>query len=135
MIKELIPQREPFVMVDKLLACNTSAAKTSLSIRCGNIFVENGMFSQCGIIENVAQTCAAMMGYNSKNQKVRIGMIGSIGDFEFLDGCAMVGDEIFTEIMVEAQMGSIILLNANVLCNQKILAHGKMKVVLTNIEV
>jgi 3-hydroxymyristoyl/3-hydroxydecanoyl-(acyl carrier protein) dehydratase len=144
-IKTLIPQKEPFIMVEKLLFCNLEKTQTSLSIKNDNIFVEplchcwldpqspekELIFSQSGIIENVAQTCAARMGYLNINQPVKIGMIGSINDFEFSENIAEVGDTIFTEITVDTEIGNIILLNANVLCKDKILACGKMKVVLT----
>lgn len=134
-IKTLIPQQPPFVMVEKLLHCDLEITKTSLSIVNDNIFVENGVFSQSGIIENVAQTCAARLGYLNRNQPVKIGMIGSINDFEFSGKMVKVNDKIFTEITVETEMGNIILLNSKVLCNNEILATGKMKVVLTESEI
>jgi 3-hydroxymyristoyl/3-hydroxydecanoyl-(acyl carrier protein) dehydratase len=151
-IKDLIPQKEPFVMVEKLLFCDTKKTRTLLSIKndnifmtpyhCGNVTPQSSeknddtlVFSQSGIIENVAQTCAACLGYLNRNQPVKIGMIGSINDFEFSENFAKVGDTIFTEITVETEIGNIILLNATVLCKNKNLATGKMKVVLTEIEI
>jgi predicted hotdog family 3-hydroxylacyl-ACP dehydratase len=134
-IQDLIPQKEPFIMVDKLLHCDILSTKTSLSIRNDNIFVENGMFSQSGIVENVAQTCAARLGYYNRNRPVRIGMIGSINDFEFFGVFSKVGQEIITEISVEAEVANVILLNASVLCGNNVVAAGKMKVVLTDVEI
>ncbi|MDR0872974.1 MAG: pseudouridylate synthase [Prevotellaceae bacterium] len=134
-IKDLIPQKEPFIMVEKLLHCDLEKTKTSLSIINDNIFVENDAFSQSGIVENVAQTCAARLGYLNRNQPVKIGMIGSINDFEFSGILPKAGQEIITEISVEAEVGQIILLNASVLCNENIVATGKMKVVLTDKEI
>jgi predicted hotdog family 3-hydroxylacyl-ACP dehydratase len=133
-IKDLIPQKEPFVMVEKLLHCDWEMTKTSLSIKDDNIFVKNGVFSQSGIIENVAQTCAIRLGYFNMNHPVKIGMIGSINDFEFLCVLPKTGQEIITEIMVEAEVGQVILLNANIFCGEK-KASGKMKVVLTDTEI
>ncbi|MDR2511062.1 MAG: pseudouridylate synthase [Bacteroidales bacterium] len=134
-IKDLIPQQEPFIMVEKLLFCDLERTKTSLSIKNDNIFVENGVFSQSGIVENVAQTCAARLGYLNRNQPVKIGMIGSINDFEFSGVLPKAGQEILTEISVEAEVGQVILLNASVLCNENVVAIGKMKVVLTDVEI
>jgi len=134
-IKTLLPQQPPFVMVEKLLFCDVEKTKTSLLIKSDNIFVENGVFSQSGIIENVAQTCAARMGYLGDNQNVKIGMIGSINNFEFTGFLPKTDDEIFTEIVVDTEIGNIVLLNAQVVCNEKIVATGKMKVVLTDTEV
>jgi 3-hydroxymyristoyl/3-hydroxydecanoyl-(acyl carrier protein) dehydratase len=132
-ILELLPQRPPFIMVEKLLFCDLEKTKTSLSIKNDNIFVENNHFSQSGIIENVAQTCAARLGYLNRNQPVKIGMIGSINDFEFSGVLPRAGQEIITEINVEAEVGQVILLNASVLCNENIVVTGKMKEVLTDV--
>jgi 3-hydroxymyristoyl/3-hydroxydecanoyl-(acyl carrier protein) dehydratase len=134
-IKKLIPQKEPFIMVDKLLHCDILSTKTSLLIRNDNIFVENGAFSQSGIVENVAQTCAARLGYYNRNRPVRIGMIGAINDFEFFGIFPKVGQEIIAEISVEAEVANVILLNASVRCGSNIVAAGKMKVVLTDVEI
>jgi predicted hotdog family 3-hydroxylacyl-ACP dehydratase len=133
-IKDLIPQKEPFVMVEQLLHCDWERTKTSLSIKDDNIFVENGAFSQSGIIENIAQTCAARLGYLNRNHPVKIGMIGSIDDFEFSRVLPKVWQEIITEIVVEAEIGQVVLLNAKVLCGEQ-KASGKMKVVLTDTEI
>ncbi|GHU68495.1 hypothetical protein FACS189413_05510 [Bacteroidia bacterium] len=133
-ILKLLPQQPPFIMVDKLLFCDNITTKTSLFIKNDNIFVENGVFSQSGIVENVAQTCAARLGYLNRNQPVKIGMIGSINDFE-LFSLPKINENISTEIIVDAEVGNIILLNAGVLCNGNKIAQGKMKVVLTDTEV
>ncbi|MDR2823998.1 MAG: pseudouridylate synthase [Prevotellaceae bacterium] len=133
-ITKLIPQRPPFVMVEKLLFCDELTTKTSLFLKNDNIFSENGYFSQSGIIENVAQTCAARLGYLNINKPVKIGMIGSVNDFEIF-ALPEIGCEIITEIVVEAEIGNIILLNANVLCGADKVAQGKMKVILTDTEI
>jgi hypothetical protein len=139
-IQDLIPQKEPFVMVGELLYCDSLTTKTSLLIHEDNIFVEHchksdeQVFSQSGIIENVAQTCAARLGYLNRNQPVKIGMIGSVNNFEFSGILPKVGQEIITEICVETEIGQFILLSANVLCNENKIASGKMKVVLTDVD-
>jgi len=146
-IKTLLPQQPPFVMVEKLLFCDIEKTKTSLSIKSDNIFVERSLsavpersrrqdavLSQSGIIENVAQTCAARMGYLGDRENVKIGMIGSINDFEFTGFLPKIDDEIITEIVVDTEIGNVVLLNATVVCNEKIVAKGKMKVVLTDIK-
>ena len=130
-INSLLPQQPPFVMVEKLLFCDEITTKTSLLIKKVNVFVENDFLSQSGIIENVAQTCAARMGYLGDRNNIKIGMIGSISDFEIFY-LPKVDNEIFTEIVVETEIGNIVLLNATVVCNEKTVATGKMKVVLTS---
>ena len=68
-IQLLIPQRPPFVMIDKLLSFSETTTTTGLSIRADNIFVENGLFKEPGLVENIAQTAAARAGYVSQTEK------------------------------------------------------------------
>ncbi|MDR2847486.1 MAG: pseudouridylate synthase, partial [Bacteroidales bacterium] len=65
-ILDLIPQRRPFVMVDKLLHFDMDVTTTAFKILPDNIFVVNDVLTESGIIESIAQTCAARMGYISK---------------------------------------------------------------------
>ena len=48
-VRQLIPQKEPFVMVDKLLYCDETTTKTALTIKADNIFVDGGMLSRAGM--------------------------------------------------------------------------------------
>ncbi len=52
-------------MVDTLLSSDGSTARTTFLIRPDNVLVENGVFSAAGLMENIAQTAAAGMGYAS----------------------------------------------------------------------
>ena len=65
-IHELLPQREPFVMVDKLVYFDEKTTTTSFLVREDNLFVENGRLNACALAENIAQTCAARLGYVNK---------------------------------------------------------------------
>ena len=62
----VLPQQEPFVMVGSLIAFDTGSSVTETLIREDNIFVDNGHFSASGLMENIAQTCAARLGYINK---------------------------------------------------------------------
>lgn len=129
-IKQLIPQQEPFVMVENLLFCDEITTRTSLTAKSDNIFVSDGVLLQAGVLENVAQTCAARLGYLTIDKPVRIGFIGAINDFEFTGYLPKVNEKIFTEIKVTAEIGNIILIDAKVECNSEVIAFGTMKVAL-----
>ena len=77
-ILDLIPQRAPIVMVDELLDVYGIVSRSRFTIREENIFVDNGILSECGLIEHIAQSAAARVGYifKSKNQPIPIGYIG-----------------------------------------------------------
>jgi len=131
-ILKYIPQRPPFVMVDSLVFCNKEQTQTEFLIKKDNLFVENGKLTETGILENIAQTSAARLGYLNENQPVKIGMIGSADNFE-LYNLPSVSEKLSTTITVTAEVLNVIVLSATVTSNHNLLATCNMKVVLTDI--
>ncbi|HMT29149.1 MAG TPA: hydroxymyristoyl-ACP dehydratase, partial [Bacteroidia bacterium] len=100
-ILDCIPQRPPVVMIDKLLYTDHEKAITGLLVKETNIFSVNGFLSESGLVENIAQTAAAGVGYLCKleNTKVPVGFIASIKDLKIYHLPAN-GTEIITEVAV-----------------------------------
>jgi len=135
-ISDLIPQQPPFVIVDKLLFCDMETTKTSLTVREDNIFFDNGALSEAGLMENIAQTCAARMGYINKflmSDKVKLGFIGSIKNL-IIEELPKAGDELTTTIDVVSEVFTITLVNAKVEIREKLIASCEMKISLTDID-
>lgn len=130
-ILDLIPQRAPIVMVDKFLGFDGNVSKTSFAILDNNIFVHEGIFSECGLIEHIAQSAAARVGYlfHSKEQPIPIGYIGSVNKFELLDN-PKVGDTISTTIEVIQEVFNITLIQATCHIDTKEIASCRMKIFL-----
>lgn len=128
-IQDLIPQRPPFVMVDKLLSFSETTTSTSFSIKADNIFIQNEEFKEPGLVENIAQTAAARAGYISKteNKPVLVGYIGAVNNLEiyFLP---RAGDELITEITIENQIFDVTLISGQIICNGKPVARCNMKI-------
>ena len=108
-ILELIPQRPPMVMIDRLMSCDEKQVVTELLIRPDNIFIDHKGFTSPGLMENIAQTAAARTGYLLKNQtgalnkKVPVGVIGSIKNFR-LYFQPQVGSVITTTVTIEHEV-------------------------------
>ena len=130
-LKELIPQRPPFVMIDKLLSCDATTTTTAMEVREDNIFVVDGHFSAEGLMENIAQTCAARIGYF--NEIMKIGVIGAVTNFEIFQ-TPKVGDLIKTTIEVLEEMFQITLVKAVIQCGDETMAQANMKISLLNID-
>lgn len=83
-ITDYIPQRHPMVMIDDLLEASDTHAVTQLKIDAANIFVENSRLKEPGLVENIAQTAAAHVGYQCslKNIPVPIGYIAAVKNLE-----------------------------------------------------
>jgi 3-hydroxymyristoyl/3-hydroxydecanoyl-(acyl carrier protein) dehydratase len=128
-ILELIPQREPMVMVDEFLGMGEAVSKTRFTVREDNLFVDNGQLSECGLIEHIAQSAAARIGYifKSKNEPVPIGYIGSVNDFIF-SRAVKLGETIETTVKVLQEVLNITLIEARCYINDKEVASSKMKI-------
>ena len=133
-ILELLPQRPPFIMLDALTHFDKVITRTRMKITADNIFVENDRLSESGVIENIAQTCAARMGYINKylsSDEVKIGFIGSIKDLVF-ETLPKVSDELKTTIEVVSEIFAITLVNAKVEVEDKLIASCEMKISITD---
>lgn len=134
-LKELIPQRPPFVMIDKLLSCDMIVTVTELEVREDNIFVVEGHLTAEGMMENIAQTCAARMGYINlcRSEKVKIGVIGAVNSFDIFQ-TPKIGERIVTTIEVIEELFQITLVKAFVRCGDETIAQANMKIALMDMD-
>lgn len=96
----LIPQRPPFVMIDKLISADENKIVSTFAITSDNIFCSNNEFYEGGIIENMAQTVAAGEGYNLRKhseQEPKIGVIGSVKNL-FINFRPKIGSQLSTTV-------------------------------------
>ena len=128
-IEDLIPQKPPFVMVDKLLNFSEASTTTVFSVKADNIFTEHGLFKEPGLVENIAQTAAARAGYISKteNKPVQVGYIGAVNDLQIFS-LPQTGDQLVTEITIENQIFDVTLITGKIVCNNKTIAQCRMKI-------
>lgn len=130
-ILELIPQRRPFIMVDSLVYCDLSITRTQLEVKADNIFNDGGHLSTAGICENIAQTCAARLGYLSlaSGQPVKLGYIGAISNMQVYR-TPVTGETMVTEIKVLQEVFNITLVHAVVRCGDEMVAETDLKIAL-----
>ena len=128
-ILSLIPQKPPFIMIDKLLYSNQTITRASFLVKEENIFVETGEFCEAGLMENIAQTAAARAGYIARleNKPLSAGYIGAVNDLE-IKVLPKINDELFTEIKIENQVFEFMLISGRVYCKDKLVATCEMKI-------
>lgn len=135
-IEDILPQRRPYILVDKLVHYDEVMAKTIFEIREDNLFCENGMMDEAGLIENIAQTCAAHTGYKAKRQsgqdeKIKIGYLGMIKEMKIMRK-ARVGETLTTTVEIKAEVFSTTLIGAKVEVDNETIAECEMKIFLTD---
>jgi predicted hotdog family 3-hydroxylacyl-ACP dehydratase len=131
-IHTLLPQQEPFVMIDTLVAFDELTTVTETTINERRMFVADSVMSEAGIIENIAQTCAARIGYVNKyilKEDIKIGYIGAVRNMEFA-ALPAVGDTITTSVVVREEVFGVTLADATVTCNGLTLVTTEMKIAI-----
>jgi len=133
----LLPQRPPFVMIDRLIHFDEVVTTTQLEVRPDNLFMEaDGLLNNCALVENIAQTCAARMGYINQyiyKERVRLGFIGSIKNLQVLRP-AREGEVLTTSIEVVQEVLQLTLVNATVKVGDETIVTAEMKIALSDIE-
>jgi predicted hotdog family 3-hydroxylacyl-ACP dehydratase len=135
-VLDILPQRPPFVMIDTLLYCDRETTKTALLVREENIFCDNGHLSESGLIENIAQTCAARIGYINKSiccDTVKLGFIGAIRDMEIFR-LPKTGEQLVTRIDTLEEIFRMTLVQAHIQAGDEPIASCEMKISITDID-
>ena len=134
-ITSLIPQRPPFVMVDRVLSCDATDAVTEFAIREDNIFLDDMKLSAAGIIENMAQSCAARMGCVKKlhNEPIKLGYIGEIKNLKIYRQ-PLLDERLTTEVHILMDVFDMTLASVCTKVGEEVIAEGRMKLASTNIE-
>lgn len=135
-IHELLPQQPPFVMVGSLLSFSMEQTVTRTEILPDNLFVNSGVFTPAGIIENIAQTCAARIGYVNKyilRKGIQLGFIGAIRNLR-IERLPLVGEVIETTITTVEEVFGMTLVTARVAVEGATVATSEMKIALSNVE-
>jgi hypothetical protein len=92
------------LMVDLILEIDASFVETIFLIKEDNIFVQNNVFIEAGLIENTAQTCSSIVGKKyffdengTENENVNvIGFISALKNVK-IHSLPKVGDTIITK--------------------------------------
>lgn len=130
-ITDYIPQRTPMVMIDRINSCETKNIETSFEVKSDNQFLLGERLSESGMLENIAQTAAAKVGYEclEKNVPVPLGFIGAISKVEIAD-YATVGQTITTQVEVTREVLNVTIVNGTCLLDGRVLAQCEMKIIL-----
>ncbi|MCJ1806702.1 hypothetical protein MRP92_07210 [Flavobacterium covae] len=130
-VENLIPQKFPFVMIDKLIAYEEGSVIAGLTVTIDNIFASNAIFQESGLIEHMAQSVAIYTGYQYflKNEPAPTGYIGSINGINIIK-LPEINDQITTQVVVLHEFMGVTLVEINSSVNGKIIATGKMKTVI-----
>ena len=131
-IHELLPQQEPFVMVGRLTFFDKRRTITETTVKDENLFVSEGMMSASGLIENIAQTCAARIGFVNKyilKKGIQVGFIGAIRNLTVFR-LPETGETMTTTVDVLEEVFGMTLAHAEITCGGETLVTTEIKIAL-----
>ena len=139
-IQTYLPQHPPFLMVDTLETIDNKSAESTFKILSDNILLEGAaLFTEAGMIENIAQTAALQAGYHfstpsstdkaSVSTQAPVGYIGALKDFQIFHQ-PKVGDVLHTTIIIEHQIGHASVIKGEIKIGTQVAATGELKIFL-----
>jgi len=140
-IKHYLPHQPPMLMVDKIVDVDDQHAETVFEIKKDNIFVQNNIFLEAGLIENAAQTCSSIVAQSyfidENNQEINgvevIGFISTIKSIK-IHGLPKVGDTLTTKAVLLSKFitddYSLCTLSCQTFHREKLLLEGEINLFL-----
>ena len=130
-IKRLIPQREPFIMVDEIEATDGTHAVSALDVSSDNYFMlPDGTISETGVIEHIAQSCSALMGCLALDQHLAnppVGLIGEVKHFE-CQRRPQAGEKVRTTIEFVFTFGNVTIATGESRVDDEPIAKAQLKI-------
>jgi 3-hydroxyacyl-[acyl-carrier-protein] dehydratase len=129
-IKLIIPHREPFIMVDALVMATAEKFETSFIICADNIFLDQEGFTQFGMIENIAQSCALGMHAIKAQTKhsMMMGYLSAVSKLQIME-LPQLHDELITVVHPIHQFENMYLYKGENYVNKKKLMECEIKIV------
>lgn len=129
---ELIPQRPPMVLVDRFEGIDAEGVSTTgYTVEPAGLFVAGGRMSECGIIEHMAQSAAARIGWccRAEGRPVPVGFIGAVSRLELHD-LPRTGVHLRTRLRIVQEIGPLSLAEVRTEADGRPLAEGNLKIYL-----
>jgi predicted hotdog family 3-hydroxylacyl-ACP dehydratase len=130
-LEQLLPQKFPFVMVNTLYDYNENTLVSGLKVKEDNIFYQDGMLLESGLIEHMAQSVALHTGYSFflRHEPAPTGYIGSIKEVQILK-LPRLNQEIKTTVTILQEFAGITLVDLISKIADEVIATGQMKTIL-----
>ena len=119
-IEDFIPQRPPFVFIDRIESVEEKVARSRFTIPAECPLVADNILPLSGLMENAAQTCATRAGD-------KIGYIGAIKQMQ-VKRFPHVGETLTTEAVVVQEVLNISLMECTTRIGNELIATTTLKI-------
>jgi 3-hydroxymyristoyl/3-hydroxydecanoyl-(acyl carrier protein) dehydratase len=128
-IKKLIPQREPFIMVDGFEEGDGNSAVTTLCVSHNNYFMlPDGTMAETGLIEHLAQSCSALAGAQAQDaEHPPVGLIGEVKHFKCYRR-PRTGERVKSTVTFGLTFGNVTLATGQAYVDEELIADINLKI-------
>jgi len=129
-IENLIPHRPPMRWVDALIDCTDTTASATACFNADHFAVADGKVLETALVECVAQTVAAAMGYRARAKGEpdaigKSGMLVSVSAFRIISP-PPVGKTLEIGVQEIKRFGPMLLVSGRVSCDGQLIASGEL---------
>ena len=116
-------------MIDDIVSVDRQHTTTTFTILPDNILVDNGFFTEGGLVENMAQTAGAGTGYIAMEagKPTPMGYIAALKNVNII-ALPKVNDTIRTEVFFGQVVMNFHQVNGRVLAGEKEIANCEFKI-------
>jgi len=129
-IERLIPQRKPFMMVDRLLEYEEGSAVTAFAVGRDNYFVADGELAIVALVENMAQSASAMAGYKALLEGAEEppqGILAEVKKFQ-CHRQPRIGETLTTQVKKGVEVNGVAIVYAKTHVGDELVAETQMKI-------
>jgi predicted hotdog family 3-hydroxylacyl-ACP dehydratase len=128
-VEDLIPHRKPLCMIDRLIDVKDHGGTAEAEVTSDNVMLdENGQLDPLAAAEMIAQTYAAVNGYDVRlsGKPVKQGFLVGIRKIQFLK-LVFVGDFLRINVDTVGAISGFAVVKGQVTRNQEVIAEGEIK--------
>ena len=125
----LIPHRKPLCIIDWLIDTEAQGGTAEACVAPDNVLVdEDGLLDPTAVAEMIAQTYAAVKGYNDRlsGEPVKQGFLVGIRKIQFLK-LVFAGDVLRINVDTVGAISGFAVVKGRVTRNQEVIAEGEIK--------
>ena len=128
-VKEIIPQREPMIMIDDVMECSPGSGICRKTISEDDPFIIEGNMPRQFLIEMIAQSVAAINGISFReksSEPVPEGYLVGVKNFQ-VQKKIPCGRELQIKVTEESSLGNISIFFGEVFSGDDLIASGSLK--------
>ena len=130
-MEELLPHRPPMLLLDRVVEVREEGMRCAAVVQADAVFVRGDRLGRCALVEYLAQTMAALVGWQGRvagGDEVRRGYLVAARGVEFSGGPVNVGDELVVDVVQEAALGDYGSYRGEVRLRGEVVCRGNLKV-------